>query len=88
MQQLFTVLILGAGLALGTQAFAGDHLASASGALGHNPVGAENPSGVSGPASDPGSVPGQGDPNAGNDTGTPSVEEDGGQTRAAARSNN
>ncbi len=87
MQRFFTALILGAGLALGTQALAGDHLASAAGALGHNPVGA-NPSGVSGPASDPGSVPGQGDPNAGADMGTPSVEEDGGQNRAASRSNN
>ena len=87
MQRYFTALILGAGLALGTQEFAGDHLASAVGALGHNPV-AGNPSGVSGPASDPGSVPGQGDPNAGQDTGTPSVADGGGQTRANARSNN
>ena len=84
MQRLFTVLILGAGLVLGSQAFAGDHLSHGASASRGNPV-ATNPSGVSGPASDPATVPGEGDPNDGADLGTPSVEEDGGQTRAAAR---
>ena len=86
MQRLFTALILGAGLVLGSQAFAGDHLSHGASATGGNPV-ATNPSGVSGPASDPASVPGEGDPNDGNDTGTPSVDEGGGLARADARTN-
>jgi hypothetical protein len=40
-----------------------------------NPV-ATNPSGTSGAAAAPGSVPGEGDPNHGQDTGTPSVDLD------------
>lgn len=75
-----------AGLALGVQAFAGDHLSHGTSASGGNPVDG-NPSGVSGPASGPGTVPGQGDPNDGSDTGTPSVEDDGGQIRSEDRAN-
>lgn len=93
MQKLFTALILGAGLTLGAQAFAGDHLASATGArndnpadVSGNPVGG-NPSGVSGSASGPGSVPGEGDPNHGGQQDTPSVSDGGGQARSADRRN-
>lgn len=62
----------------GGAAAASDHLFNAATAPGSddrgfgNPV-AQNPSGVSGPASQPGTVPGEGNPNAGQDTGTPSV---------------
>jgi hypothetical protein len=38
-----------------------------------NPV-AQNPSGVSGNAAQPGTVPGAGDPKVGVDTGTPAVD--------------
>lgn len=59
-------------------ALANDHLADATSAPGAsqrgfaNPVVA-NPSGTSGAAARPGTVPGLGNPNAGNFTGTPSV---------------
>ena len=59
--------------------FADDHLfngATSDGASvrgSTNPV-AANPSGRSGPASDPGTVPGLGNPNAGADQGTPSFD--------------
>jgi hypothetical protein len=58
-------------------AFANDHLADANNAPSQrdfvNPVTA-NPSGTSGAAAQPGTVPGQGDPNAGEDTSTPAVD--------------
>ncbi len=62
-------------------ALASDHLANAATAPGAdqrgftNPV-AGNPSGVSGPASDPRTVPGEGNPNFGRETGTPAVNRD------------
>lgn len=69
-------------LALAGQAYAHDHVSHATDARstnpsagGDNPVGG-NPSGTSGPASDPASVPGGGDPNDGIDLGTPSVDRD------------
>lgn len=63
---------------LGGAASASDHLFNAATAPGAdergftNPV-ARNPSGVSGPKSQPATVPGEGNPNAGGDTGIPSV---------------
>jgi hypothetical protein len=58
-------------------AFANDHLADANNAPSQrdfvNPV-TENPSGTSGAAAQPGTVPGQGDPNAGQDQFTPAVD--------------
>lgn len=62
----------------GATASASDHLFNAATAAGNdnrgfgNPV-AQNPSGVSGPNAQPGTVPGEGNPNAGQDRGTPSV---------------
>lgn len=63
-------------------ALAGDHLSIGSTSPGadqrgfSNPV-ATNPSGTSGAAAaKPATVPGEGSPNAGNDTGTPSVDLD------------
>jgi hypothetical protein len=73
-------------------AFADDHLANAANANGAaergfaNPAGG-NPSGVSGPASQPGSVPGLGDPNSGVDQGTPSFDPASRDERVDARSN-
>ncbi|MDH4060828.1 MAG: hypothetical protein OEU94_08450 [Aquincola sp.] len=63
---------------LGGSALASDHLFNAATAPGNdergfnNPV-AQNPSGVSGPKAQPATVPGEGNPNAGQDRGTPSV---------------
>ncbi len=60
-------------------ALAGDHLSIGAASPGAdqrgftNPV-ATNPSGASGAAAKPATVPGEGSPNAGNDTGTPSVD--------------
>jgi len=54
-------------------AVASDHLANATGAAGFNPA-AQNPSGTSGEAAQPGTVPGEGSPNAGKVTGTPAVD--------------
>jgi len=54
-------------------ALASDHLANATGATGFNPV-AQNPSGTSGAQAQPGTVPGEGNPNAGVDLGTPAVD--------------
>ena len=51
-----------------------------------NPAGG-NPSGVSGPASQPGSLPGLGDPNSGVDQGTPSFDPASRDERVDARSN-
>jgi hypothetical protein len=62
----------------GGAAVASDHLFNAATAPGSddrgfgNPV-AQNPSGVSGPKSQPATVPGEGNPNAGQDQGTPSI---------------
>lgn len=50
-----------------------------------NPV-AGNPSGTSGAAAQPGSVPGLGDPKVGEDTGTPAFSEAALCERVAARS--
>lgn len=60
-------------------AFASDHLFNAATAPGadvrgfSNPV-ARNPSGISGAMARPGTVPGEGNPNAGQDQGTPAVD--------------
>ena len=54
-------------------AVASDHLANATGAAGFNPV-AQNPSGTSGGKAQPGTVPGEGSPNAGQDQTTPAVD--------------
>jgi hypothetical protein len=56
--------------ALASPALASDHLANATAASGGNPV-TTNPSGVSGAKARPGSVPGEGNPNAGEDTTVP-----------------
>lgn len=62
-------------------ALAGDHLFTGSTSPGAeqrgfaNPV-AANPSGTSGAAAKPATVPGEGSPNAGADQGTPSVDLD------------
>ena len=53
-------------------AVASDHLFDAIGATGFNPV-AQNPSETSGEAARPGTVPGEGNPSAGEDTGTPAA---------------
>jgi hypothetical protein len=64
---------------LAPAAFASDHLFNAANAPGAeargfaNPV-ATNPSGTSGPAARPATVPGEGDPKVGQDIGTPSVD--------------
>lgn len=67
--------------ALSAPAIASDHLDNATNAPGAdhrgfgNPDGPGNPSGgTSFDASDPRSVPGEGNPNAGHDIGTPSVD--------------
>ena len=65
--------------ALAGPAAASDHLLNAANSPGAtqrefgNPVGG-NPSGTSGGAADPGTVPGEGNPNFGNETGTPAVD--------------
>jgi hypothetical protein len=59
--------------ALASPAVANDHLANATAASGGNPV-TTNPSGVSGANARPGSVPGQGNPNAGQDTTVPASD--------------
>lgn len=75
-----------------TAAFADDHLFTAAGAEGSdergfaNPV-ASNPSGTSGPAAQPATVPGLGDPKVGEDTGTPAVSLEVLLERLEARSN-
>ena len=72
-------------------AVADDHLANGATAEGAdnrgfgNPV-AANPSGTSGPAAQPGSVPGLGNPNAGADQGTPSFDPESRDERVEARS--
>jgi hypothetical protein len=75
---LVSLLILALAV-LAPAALASDHLFNAANAPGaaqrgfSNPV-ALNPSGVSGPAAQPGTVPGEGDPNAGQDQTTPAVD--------------
>lgn len=65
--------------ATATSALASDHLFNAANAPGAsqrgfaNPV-AGNPSGTSGPAAAPATVPGEGDPKSGGDLGTPAVD--------------
>ena len=54
-------------------ALASDHLANAIDATGINPVG-DNPSETSGAQAKPGTVPGEGSPNAGEDQTTPAVD--------------
>ena len=72
-------------------AVADDHLVNGATAEGAdnrgfgNPV-ATNPSGTSGPAAQPGSVPGLGNPNAGADQGTPSFDPESRDERVEARS--
>ncbi|HJW74610.1 MAG TPA: hypothetical protein VJ787_02915 [Thermoleophilia bacterium] len=64
---------------LAPAALASDHLFNAANAPGAaqrgfgNPV-ALNPSGTSGPVAQPGTVPGEGNPNAGQDQTTPAVD--------------
>jgi len=75
---LVSLLVLALAV-LAPAALASDHLFNAANAPGAaqrgfgNPV-ASNPSGVSGPAARPGSVPGEGNPNAGQDQTTPAVD--------------
>jgi len=78
-------------LATGGLAFADDHLANGATSPGAevrgftNPV-ALNPSGTSGAAAQPGTVPGLGNPSAGGDLGTPAFDCQSLQERLAARS--
>jgi len=82
-------LMLTLGVGAGTAA-ADDHLfngATSNGAEHRgftNPV-ATNPSGVAGPAAQPGTVPGLGNPDAGQDQGTPSFSCDALAARSAGR---
>jgi len=86
-----TAATLVVGLGVGT-ASADDHLANGANSEGvvhrdfGNPVGG-NPSGTSGPAAHPATVPGLGNPNAGIDQGTPSFECEVLHVRLGARSN-
>lgn len=81
MQKLIATLTIATALGIAGPALASDHLSHAGNAPGagnrgfDNPV-TDNPSGVSGEKADPASVPGEGDPNDGNATGTPSVNLD------------
>lgn len=81
MRRLVVTITMLAVLALPGVASAHDHLANAANSQGVdnrgfvNPV-AHNPSGQSGAASMPGTVPGLGSPNLGRDQGTPSFDPD------------
>ena len=75
-------IIVGAAAAVmlwAVPALASDHLADATNAPGGgqrdfaNPV-AQNPSGTSGPAAQPATVPGEGNPNAGVEQSTPAAD--------------
>jgi len=72
-------VVVGAIVVPGATALADDHLANAATSHGTdergfaNPV-AANPSGASGAAAQPGTVPGLGDPASGQDTGTPAYD--------------
>ena len=76
---VLTVIALLVLAAMAGPALASDHLANAAGSPGAtvrgfaNPV-AANPSGMSGAAAAPATVPGEGNPNAGADLGTPAVD--------------
>ena len=91
------VISVGAGAVAGVMlwaapAFAHDHLADATNAPGAgqrgfaNPV-AQNPSGTSGAAAQPATVPGAGNPNAGVDQGTPAVDLSQVNTRSGGHAN-
>jgi len=89
---VFAALGIGALLLVPTgTAMADDHLFNAAHSQGvdergfANPV-AGNPSGTAGAAAQPGTVPGLGDPKAGDDTGTPAFDVDSLCERLAARS--
>jgi len=92
MKRLLVAAALGTAM-LGVPALAHDHLfngATAAGAAERgfaNPV-AGNPSGTSGAASDPGTVPGLGNPNSGGDQGTPSFDADSLAERIEGRTGN
>lgn len=82
MKRLVAAAAIALSLAIGgsaTTTLASDHLFNAATSNGAdnrgfaNPV-AGNPSGTSGAAAQPGTVPGEGNPNAGGDLGTPSVD--------------
>ena len=81
MQKITAILAAIAALAVAGPVLASDHLADAATSAGAdnrgfgNPV-AGNPSGVSGPASRPATVPGEGNPNSGHETDTPAVDRD------------
>lgn len=89
------VIVVGAAAAVmlwAVPAFAHDHLADATNAPGAgqrdfaNPV-AQNPSGTSGAAARPATVPGGGNPNSGIDLGTPSVDLSQVNTRSGGHAN-
>lgn len=81
MQKTTAIFAVIAALGIAGPALASDHLfdgANASGADSRgfdNPV-AGNPSGTSGPTASPGTVPGEGNPNSGNELDTPAVDRD------------
>ena len=79
-------------LAMALPAFASDHLFNAAHSQGvdargfANPV-VGNPSGTSGAAAQPTTVPGEGNPNAGADKGTPAADLDAVFTRSGGHAN-
>ncbi len=81
MQKTAAILAVVAALAVTGPALASDHLFDGATAPGAdkrgfgNPV-AGNPSGTSGPKASPGTVPGEGNPNSGNETDPPAVDRD------------
>lgn len=82
--------LVAAAMVAGTSlASADDHLFNAATSNGQrdfaNPV-TQNPSGTSGAAAQPGTVPGLGDPKVGEDTGTPAFSCEALAERLAARS--
>lgn len=85
------LLAFGIGATGPLAAMADDHLFNGATSEGadnrgfNNPV-AANPSGTSGAAAQPGSVPGLGSPNAGADQGTPSFDPDSRDERVEAKS--
>lgn len=87
-----TAMVAAATLLAPAAAQADDHLFNGATAQGSeqrgfaNPV-AGNPSGTSGPAAQPATVPGLGDPKVGEDTGTPAFSAEALQERLEARSN-
>ncbi len=89
--RLMAALVMAAVMVAPAAAQADDHLFSAAHSQGvddrgfANPV-AGNPSGVSGAAAQPGTVPGLGDPKVGEDTGTPAFSQAALCERLTARS--